>query len=106
MVFSRSAARSSAVLLLACGCVSFSAATAVGQDAVPNSAIAGGGGTVSAGNIRVHFTIGEPAADTRSAGKVTLHSGFQATFVARNDAGNCSIFCDGFESQDRNFWSE
>jgi hypothetical protein len=97
MDFSRTATRTTAALLLACACATFSAGTAVGQDAVPNSAIAGGGGTVSAGNIRLHYTIGEAAADSRSAGNTTLHSGFQATFVAQGDAGPCSIFCDGFE---------
>jgi hypothetical protein len=73
--------------------------TASGQNAVPNTVFAGGGGTISAGAFRIHSTIGEAAAGTISSGTLRLTSGFQATFVSGVEAGPTDgrIFYDGFE---------
>ena len=72
--------------------------TAGGQSPqVPNSAVAGGGGVVAQGNLKLSWTIGEPVAGPATNGSTTLIGGFQATFLPAEDAGNCSIFCDGFE---------
>jgi hypothetical protein len=83
-------------------CVGFAASSATGQSTIPNAVVAGGGGTVSAGNVNLHFTLGEPAAGPMTAGSTTMISGFQATFVTPTGGGGaetpCSIFCDGFES--------
>lgn len=100
MSLGRSANR--VLLRLVVGAVCFAAiltGSAIGQSAIPNAAVAGGGGTVSAGQFTLHYTIGEPTAGPTSASGVTLTSGFQATFLqpSGDDGGNCSIFCDGFE---------
>jgi hypothetical protein len=74
--------------------------TAAGQNAVPNTVFAGGGGTISAGAFRIHSTIGEAAAGTISSGTLRLTSGFQATFVPLDVEGGPTdgrIFYDGFE---------
>lgn len=72
-----------------------------GTEAPTNTVVASGGGTVTQGNIKLHWTLGEPAAGPISAGDTTLTAGFQATFTLAADggqAGNCSIFCNGFEN--------
>ena len=63
----RTAMRAFGYALLA---VSFAtgAGLALAQSAVPNSVIAGGGGTVSGGPYRLHFTMGEAAAGRISSG--------------------------------------
>lgn len=97
----RNAARPLGLAILAASCVSFAASSAIGQSALPNTVVAGGGGTVSAGQFRLHSTIGEPAAGTVSNGNLTIKSGFQATFVGQEagpDDGH--IFYDGFEGND------
>ena len=65
---------------------------------VPNSAYFGGGGVIVQGNLKLSFTLGEPAAGPTSNGSTRVIAGFQATFLPpETDVGNCSIFCDGFE---------
>lgn len=63
--------------------------------------LASGGGVVAAGQFRIFFTMGEPAAGIASAGAFTVIGGLQATFVAQQqplpDGG---IFSDSFESLD------
>lgn len=87
---------------IACGALLAAAPAPAGsQDALPNTVTASGGGTVSQGNLKLHWTVGEAAAGTTSAGDTTLTAGFQATFLGNvqgGPAGNCSIFCNGFEN--------
>ena len=66
---------------------------------VPNSVIAGGGGTSSAGQFRLTYSIGEPTACIISSGTTTVTSGFLATFVgsAQGAPDDGRIFADGFE---------
>lgn len=80
-------------------CVGFGSSSAIGQSSLPNIVFAGGGGTISAGQFRVHSTIGEPVAGTISNGSLRLVSGFQATFVGLGDPAPVDgrIFYDGFE---------
>lgn len=94
MTIGRHTARPFAVALLVLSCALFASSSATGQS-TPNTVVAGGGGTVSAGAFTLHSTIGEPAAGTVSNGSLVLHSGFQATFVA--PLGDGRIFYDGFE---------
>ena len=76
--------------------ISFVPVMAGGQS-VPNSAIAGGGGVVAQGNLKLSFTMGEPVAGPASNGTTRVIGGFQATFLPPDDNGKCTIFCDGFE---------
>lgn len=94
-MYERGIRRAAAVLLTA----ALGMGTASGQNAVPNTVFAGGGGTISAGAFRIHSTIGEAAAGTISSGSLRLTSGFQATFVPLGDASPTDgrIFYDGFE---------
>ena len=73
-----------------------------GTDDVDHTVVAGGGGTVTQGAIKLHWTIGEPVAGPTSAGNTTVTAGFQAKFLGTQqggpDAGPCSIFCNGFEN--------
>lgn len=88
--------------VLAATCVAFGAGQALGQSTLPNTVIAGGGATVSAGPFRLHSTIGEPVAGRTSNGNTTIVAGFQATFVLQADPGpdGGRIFYDGFEGND------
>ena len=77
-------------------------AAASGHAQAPtNTVVASGGGTVSQGNIKLHWTVGEPVAGPTSAGGTTVTAGFQATFTGSAQGaptGPCSIFCNGFEN--------
>lgn len=85
--------------VLASACVTMGASHALGQSTLPNTVIAGGGATVSAGPFRLHSTIGEPVAGRTTNGNTTIVAGFQATFVFQADPGpgDGRIFYDGFE---------
>lgn len=91
MRFGRTLVRVAGVVTIAFCCAAFSGGLAIGQDTVPNSVVAGGGGTVSAGNFTLHYTIGEPAAGPISAGSTTLISGFQATIKSLKATWRASI---------------
>ena len=90
------------VFAVAVGLALVAAAGHAGTDAPTNTVVASGGGTVSQGSIKLHWTVGEPVAGPTSAGGTTLTAGFQATFTGSAQgaptAGSCSIFCDGFEN--------
>lgn len=55
-------------------------ALAAGQTAIPWDVISGGGGTVSAGNITISDTIGQPIIGLAQAGDVIVESGFWPGF--------------------------
>lgn len=85
---------------LAAGLALAAASGHAGTDAPTNTVVASGGGTVTQGIIKLHWTVGEPAAGPISAGNTTLTAGFQATFTGTQQGGpggNCSVFCNGFE---------
>ena len=73
-----------------------------GTDDVDHTVVASGGGTVTQGAIKLHWTIGEPVAGPTSAGNTTVTAGFQAKFLGTQQGGPatgpCSIFCNGFEN--------
>ena len=102
MKFRRNAMRTFWVAVLASSCVALGASQALGQSALPNTVIAGGGATVAAGPFRLHSTIGEPVAGRTTNGNTTIVAGFQATFVFQADPGpdGGRIFYDGFEGND------
>lgn len=65
-------------------------------DGLSHHAVVNAGGTVSAGNLRLHYSIGEPLAGDIAAGPWRLTSGFQAMFTAVADDSD-TLFADGFE---------
>ena len=99
MKLSRNAMRTFGFAAVAVSCLALGAGSALGQSALPNTVIAGGGATVSAGTFRLHSTIGEPVAGRVTNGNTTIVAGFQATFVFQADPGpgEGRIFYDGFE---------
>lgn len=68
---------------------------------LPNTAVAGGGGVLVQGDLKLSWTVGEPVAGTVSSASTRLLGGFQATFLPPgtpgHEEGRCTIFCDGFE---------
>lgn len=66
-------------------------------DGLSHHVVVNAGGTVSAGNLTLHYSIGEPLAGDAAAGPWRLTSGFQALFTVAGD-GSDTIFADGFEA--------
>lgn len=64
---------------------------------VRNSVVASGGGTVSAGNYRLTFTIAEPVMGTAQKDGLKLTAGFPAT-ITRSNPIQPQIFADSFET--------
>lgn len=77
-------------------------ALAGSADSVDHTVVASGGGTVTQGSVKLHWTIGEAVAGPTGAGGTTVTAGFQAKFLGTQqggpNAGPCSIFCNGFEN--------
>lgn len=65
---------------------------------IENPTTASGGGVVEEGDIRLAYTLGEPAAGRISAGPWTIVSGFLPTIVLPQ-LGD-AVFSDSFESPD------
>ena len=87
--------------LLLAAALAIDVAAAGGEFAIRNGTVAGGGGDVSAGDIRVIWTVGEGAMGSVSAGRFRLTSGFPATIGDSGIEGAPSggdIFKDGFET--------
>ncbi|MFB9069221.1 hypothetical protein [Pseudofulvimonas gallinarii] len=82
------------VLLAAMGGWAASAQTA---DGLHHSAIVPGGGTVTQGDTRLHYTIGEPVSGVVETGRWRLIAGFQALFPAVVGDSDV-IFTDGFDA--------
>ena len=93
--------RKGSALAFAVGLLLTAASGHAGTEAPTNTVVSSGGGTVSQGNIKLHWTVGEPVAGPASAGDTTVTAGFQATFTLAaqgGPSGPCSIFCNGFEN--------
>ncbi len=94
--------RKGSALAFAAGLLLTAASGHAGTEAPTNTVVASGGGTVSQGNIKLHWTVGEPVAGPTSANGTVVTAGFQATFTLAAqggpDHGPCSIFCNGFEN--------
>ena len=94
--------RKAFVFAVALGCALAAASGHAGNEAPTNTVVASGGGTVTQGSMKLHWTVGEPVAGPTSAGGTTLTAGFQATFTGTQQgaptSGPCSIFCNGFEN--------
>ena len=83
-----------------CGLLLLAAALLAAQalaDGLSHHAVVNAGGTVGAGNLTLHYSIGEPLAGATVAGPWRLTSGFQALFTAAGDDSD-TIFADGFEA--------
>ncbi len=91
----------SSAMLLALAMAGLPAVAGEAGVSLAHPTVAGGGGVMEAGQFRVYFTIGEPAAGRTTAGEFTVVGGLQATFVGQQDPlPDGDIFYDGFEALD------
>jgi hypothetical protein len=92
---------SSSALLCALALAWLPAGAGEASVSLTHPTVASGGGVVEAGQFRVFFTMGEPAAGSASAGEFTVIGGLQATFLGdQQQLPDEGIFSDGFESLD------
>jgi hypothetical protein len=73
------------------------ACLSAGSQTVPNSVVASGGGTVSAGPYRLTSSMGEPVAGPTQNGGTRITAGFLATFVSGAGGRPDALFSNGFE---------